>query len=120
MFLSQATPGRGIKEGEFIKENRTGRFRQGINIHTLENTKPLTINFDRNHNHLKLSHEYIVMHSMKTVSYHDYMGKIFTQCELSAYYGCNIAGWEEHAILRGSLQQLPPQPCRNASFHIIK
>lgn len=85
MFLSQATPGRGIKEEEFIKENSTGRFRQDINIHALENAKPLTINFDQDHNHLKLRHEYIVMSSVKTVSYHDYMGKIFIQYEMSAY-----------------------------------
>lgn len=87
MCLSQATPGRGNREGEFIKENSTGRCRQGINIHTLENAKPLTINFGQDHNHFKLSHEYIVMVSMDTAPYHDYTGKIFIQRKIPAYDG---------------------------------
>lgn len=99
-----------------IKENSTGPFRQDINIHALENAKPLAINSSQDHNHFKLSHEYIVMAWMKTVLYHDYTVKIFIQHKISAYGGWCVAELDEHANLLREMwpQQLLLQPWRRS------
>lgn len=111
VFWSQATPGKGIKGGEFIKENSTGRSRQGINIRALENAKPLSINFGWDHNHFKLSYESIAMVSMKTVLCHDYTGKIFIQPKISACGGWAVAERGVRQVCRSPQRVVATSSC---------